>query len=114
MHPVLQRIRDVVQGRHPSDVARSPKWPALRKEFLKGKRCAVCNGTDNLEAHHKMPFHLDREKELDPKNLIALCEAKKDGVNCHLLFGHLGNFKSYNPAVTHDAEEWKLKIESRR
>ena len=61
--------------------------------------CAVCSGTASLEVHHIVPFHIDATKELDPSNLITLCESKKNGVNCHLFFGHLGNYKRVNVQV---------------
>lgn len=78
---------------------RSTQWPKVRRAFLKlNPACAVCGGKKKLEAHHVMPFHLDQDKELDPTNLIALCEGNKD-VNCHLVFGHVFNFKNFNPDV---------------
>jgi hypothetical protein len=67
---------------------RSPKWPRVRTEFLRGKRCECCGRTDNLTAHHIKPFHLFPELELDPPNLIALCEGGP--WNCHFLCGHGG------------------------
>lgn len=92
------------QGRiKPLDSKRSPKWPAFRKAFLKDKVCAACGGSKKLEAHHRMPFHLDQSLELDETNLIALCEGNKD-VNCHLVIGHGFNFKGYNPHVADDAQ----------
>ena len=51
--------------------------------------------------------------ELDPANLIVLCENWKDGVCCHLLFGHLGSFKSFNVDVVADAKLWHDKITNR-
>jgi len=106
-------IRNKVSDKAPKNAKRSTKWPAFRKKFLAGKRCAVCGGNKKLEAHHKKPFHLHPELELDEKNLIALCENKKDGVNCHLLVGHLGNFKSLNVDVEKDAKTWQQKIKNR-
>ena len=94
--------------------ARSSKWPAARSAYLKiNKTCAVCNGTKNLEVHHKQPFHVRPELELDPTNFIALCEAGTHGVNCHLLVGHLGNFKSVNLNVAADAAEWNARLATR-
>lgn len=93
----------------PMDNKRSPKWPTFRKKFLAGKVCAVCGAKKKLEAHHVMPFHLDQSLELDEKNLIPLCESSK-AVNCHLFFGHLGNFKSFNVEVHKDAEEFRKKV----
>jgi hypothetical protein len=73
----------------------------------------VCGGSEKLEVHHKQPFHLQPEFELDPDNLITLCEANKGGVNCHLFVGHLGSFKSFNPNVMADAAAWLQKLKSR-
>jgi len=93
---------------------RSGKWPSVRKKFLlTHPTCAVCGGKAKLEVHHKEPFHLNPELELDPTNFIVLCENDKNGVNCHLLFGHLGNFKSLNLKVEEDAKEWLDKIKNR-
>lgn len=94
--------------------SRSPHWPAVRQEHLKKEpRCALCNGDKKLNVHHLLPFHLRKDLELDPTNLITLCENKEDGVNCHLLFGHLGNFRSYNPNCVKDVQEWQAKLKNR-
>ncbi len=91
--------------------ARSSQWPKVRAEFLKTHpRCAVCGSTKKLEVHHIIPVHIDASKELDPNNLITLCESKKYGVNCHLWFGHLGSYRRYNPFVARDANEWNIKL----
>lgn len=73
----------------------------------------MCGGEEKLEVHHIRPFHLHPDLELDPDNLITLCEAGHDGSNCHLLFGHLGNFKSFNVDVRADAAHMGEKIENR-
>jgi hypothetical protein len=97
--------------KHPASAKRSGKWPTVRKAFLKDHpNCAVCGGNKKVEVHHKHPFHVHPELELEPTNFISLCENDKDGVNCHLLFGHLGNFKSVNLSVEADAENWNKKI----
>lgn len=77
------------------------------------RTCSVCGGDKRLEVHHIKPFHLHPELELDPLNLITLCEELRGGLNCHLLFGHLGNFKSVNVGVVGDAGVWSEKIKSR-
>lgn len=93
---------------------RSQEWPKARKAYLKiHPKCFVCLGTDKLNVHHKQPFHLNPELELDPKNFITLCETKKKGINCHLAFGHLGSFKSFNKDVVEDTKTWRLKILNR-
>jgi hypothetical protein len=66
-----------------------------------------------LDVHHIRPFHLHPDLELEPSNLITLCEADKGGVNCHLFIGHLGNFKSFNVDVKADASYWREKFQTR-
>jgi 5-methylcytosine-specific restriction protein A len=84
---------------------RSPKWGAVRKDWLAiHKHCAACGSSEKLQVHHKKPFHLYPELELDYENLITLCEDPK-GSECHLQIGHLGNWKSFNPNVETDARE---------
>jgi 5-methylcytosine-specific restriction endonuclease McrA len=87
----------------------------VRKKFLReNPACSVCGAkTGKLEVHHILPFHLHPENELNPKNFIVLCENNNDGANCHLLFGHLGSFRSYNPNVKKDAAIWNKKIKNR-
>lgn len=93
---------------------RSTEWPRVRKAYLiKHPLCALCGGNKKLEVHHRRPFHLHPKLELEPSNFITLCEAKKGGINCHLAFGHLGNFKSFNKSVELDAIRWHHKIETR-
>ena len=96
------------------DDNRSPKWPSVRlKHLLAHHSCAACGSTTDLEVHHKKPYHLHPELELDPTNLLTLCESDKNGVNCHLLFGHLGDYHSYNPNVSEDAINWYIKMKAR-
>lgn len=90
----------------PQDNKRSTKWPTFRKNFLKGKSCAVCGGTKKLEAHHIIPFHINPSLELDETNLIALCEGNKN-INCHLVIGHKQNFKKFNANVKKDSKRLK-------
>ena len=111
---MTKHARDVKAGKHPATAKRSGKWRAVRATYLKKHpRCFVCLGTKKVEVHHKLPFHLHPARELDPNNLITLCENDDDGINCHLAFGHLGNFKSYNAEVAADAAIWRKKILTR-
>ena len=81
---------------------RSHKWPALRRRTIQGAGCcAACGRTTNLTVHHIQPFHLYPALELEPTNLIVLCE-NKDG-NCHLRIGHGRDWDIYNPNVVTDA-----------
>ena len=69
---------------------RSPKWPHVEKLHLKLEPvCAACGSSKKLNVHHKKPFHLFPELELDLNNLITLCMDKE----CHVKIGHGGNFK---------------------
>jgi 5-methylcytosine-specific restriction endonuclease McrA len=111
MKQLIKHIRDRIVGKVPSGSKRSGHWPKIREDHLKANpKCAVCGGDKTLEVHHIRPFHLHPDLELDPTNLITLCETKKNGVNCHLLFGHLGSFKSFNVDVKKDSSSWIDKI----
>lgn len=88
---------------------RSSQWKKVRQEHLKEfSKCAVCGKTKDLEVHHIQPVHLKPELELDPENLITLCSN-----SCHLLFGHLMDFKSWNPKIIEDALAFKNRISKR-
>ena len=87
---------------------RSSKWKKTRDEHLKKQPyCMICGSTKNLVPHHILPFHMDAAKELDPENLITLCEGN---FNCHLFFGHLKNWTRYNPNIIEDARVWREKL----
>lgn len=93
---------------------RSNQWSKVRDEHIRRQpECQVCGGTKDLIVHHKQPFHLFPELELQDDNLITLCETEKNGVNCHLLFGHLGNFRSFNAKVDEDVRNWQVKLATR-
>jgi hypothetical protein len=92
-------------------VQRSRKWTKLKKSYIKQHpNCAVCGSLKLVVPHHIIPFHIDKSKELDPNNLITLCENKV--FNCHLFFGHLKNWSRYNPNIIEDAKTWKEKLTS--
>ena len=111
---IVKHLVEVAQGKHPMASKRSSQWPSVRKAHLEDfPTCAVCGGTKDLEVHHIRPFHLHPDLELNPNNLVTLCESKKAGVNCHLWFGHLGNFKSFNKMVLADSLTWLMKFKNR-
>ena len=84
---------------------RSPSWPRLEKKFLlNNSKCAFCGSTTNLNVHHKKPFHLYPELELDESNLITLCMSKNE---CHLKIGHGNNFRLYLPEIDDALSEYK-------
>jgi hypothetical protein len=77
---------------------RSPLWKKVRKDFLKQHRtCVICGSKTGLQVHHKKPFHLYPEFELDPTNLVTVCMSFRR--HCHLKIAHGGNFISYVPEI---------------
>jgi len=83
---VLQLIKDRLQGKAPKGARRSSKWRDIRKFHLKkNPECEICGRTKSIEVHHIIPFSIAPDKELDTRNLVTLCESKKNGINCHLL-----------------------------
>lgn len=115
---ILVSLKRAVLG-HPADapikaagMKRSSKWPRVRAEHLKlHPYCAVCMGTKDLNVHHMKPFHLHPELELEPTNLITLCD--EAGRGCHLLFGHGLNYSAANEYVDTDAALIRLRIQNR-
>lgn len=92
----IRLLRQRYQEKHQAQ--RSSKWPAVEHMHLTLEpTCAACGGRDRLNVHHVKPFHIYPELELDPRNLITLCMGI--GQHCHLLIGHGGNFKMWNPNV---------------
>jgi len=112
MMNIIDIIKDRIMNKAPPGARRSSQWRKVRKEHLKKHpKCFIC-GSDNPEVHHKIPFHLAPDRELNPDNLISLCENKKYGINCHLLVGHLGNYRRTNPVCELDAMMWREKLDN--
>jgi 5-methylcytosine-specific restriction protein A len=111
---VLREVTDRLQGKTITGEKRSPQWTKVRNIHLRNNpKCVVCGSRVKVEVHHINPFHLFPEQELDPNNLISLCETATHGVICHLLVGHLGNYRSFNDNVVSDATTWQKKLENR-
>jgi 5-methylcytosine-specific restriction enzyme A len=92
---IRSKVKDIAIGKK-----RSSKWHSVEKHFLANNPCcAICNGTKRLNVHHKKPFHLFPELELEVSNLVTLCMGDKE---CHLRIGHAGSFRSYNPNIDSD------------
>lgn len=108
---MLKRLIDAMAGKAPLRAKRSPQWRKVRKEAIaKHPYCAACGGVEKLEVHHIVPFHVDPTLELEPSNLIVLCESGNGGVICHLHYGHLGNYQFTNKSVVLDADTWLRKF----
>lgn len=89
--------------------ARSPKWKGLREKHLsEHPSCAACGRYLKVEVHHIEPVHINPERELDPNNLITLCDNP-----CHIVFGHFMNYKSWNPDVINDCSIYYDKYKKR-
>ena len=88
---------------------RSPEWHRVAMEHrLREPACVVCGYKGKkLQVHHIKPFHLHPHLELDPDNLITLCEAR--GREHHLLLGHLDSWASYNEHIRADAKHFHRK-----
>lgn len=108
---IIKTLTDRIQGKAPKGAKRSSKWRKVRKIHLKANpTCAVCKSRKKVEVHHKIPFHITPDLELKETNLLSLCENKKYGLNCHLLIGHLGNYRRFNDDIEMDVFIWNRKI----
>jgi hypothetical protein len=87
---------------------RSPQWAGVRAAHLKKqKACQGCGQRDQLEVHHIIPYHIQPDRELDPANLMTLCQ------DCHLTWGHLRNWSSWNVMVEKDVSWYYLRVRNR-
>ena len=94
-------------------VARSSKWSAVRAAHLEAHpRCAACGRYTHLEVHHIEPFHVKPELELEPSNLLTLCDYPT--ASCHLHLGHLGSWAAWNPQVRAWADTYREAKEQSR
>jgi 5-methylcytosine-specific restriction protein A len=99
MFNFIRWLKDWFLGTPPTERGlRSPHWEKTAKEHLKEQPvCQYCGGSLMRQVHHKEPYHLRPDLELDKKNLITLCMCPLR--RCHLKYGHLGNWKSFNPKI---------------
>jgi 5-methylcytosine-specific restriction protein A len=99
---LLLKFYNLVSGR-------SPLWSQVRKEHLKKQPfCQACGSKIRPEVHHIEPFHVNPERELDPSNLITLCDKY-----CHYTVGHLMDYKSWNTNVVQDSKVYLDKVLNR-
>src|SRR3990167_1579810 len=111
---IIESIKNIFGVSRTFGAARSKEWRSVRVEHLrKNPACAVCGGTKTLEVHHIKLFSQFPAEELNPQNLITLCESGKLGVTCHRFFGHLGNYRQPNPDVVMDSKVWNEKLKLR-
>ena len=89
---------------------RSPHWDSVRRLHLFAHpTCAACGRKDELEVHHVVAFHLHPELELEPSNLITLCEGKRQ---CHFTHGHVYDWHKNNPNVRQDATVFLSRVQA--
>lgn len=90
-------------------IQRSSQWPKVRKKHLSSQPCCMaCGSCKKPEVHHIVPVHVDPSKELDPDNLITLCDKY-----CHFAIGHLMSYHSWNTEVIQDSANFLNKIANR-
>jgi len=88
-------------------LGRSGKWAKVRREHLdKEPDCIACGRSDELEVHHIVPLSAGGD-ELDPDNLCTLCADP-----CHLVHGHLMNYRRFNPLVREDCRRYRARLEA--
>lgn len=96
-------------------IKRSTKWPALRRKYLsQHPNCEFCGNDKSLDVHHIIPVHVSRELELEPSNLMTLCEGDNITHICHFVFGHLYNWMHYNKDIRQDQPEWNKKFNDQK
>lgn len=97
------KIASGIIREYKKQLSRSHEWPATRRRYLiNHNSCEACGGTKLLQVHHKKPFHLFPELELDQTNLITLCQWNL----CHLYLGHGDHWDYYVPNVSELAQEY--------
>lgn len=96
----IRRVHASLREKNKSRI-RSPDWDKIRDAHLRlHSVCDACGGSEELQVHHIVPYHIQVSLELEASNLITLCMGR---LNCHLHVGHGGSFRFYNPNVLKDA-----------
>jgi 5-methylcytosine-specific restriction endonuclease McrA len=106
---LLRRVDHGARIAYEHGCQRSPHWSRVADEhLLREPACVACGYRGrHVQVHHVKPFHLHPDLELDPNNLITLCEAR--GREHHLLLGHLDSWHSYNEHIRADAKHFYRK-----
>ena len=108
----LLTLKDTIQDYFRGNLLggrRSSQWRRVRNAYLKENPiCAVCGGTEKCQVHHIQMFNDRPDLELDPENLITLCN--KRWRRCHFIWGHKYNYRKINPDIVEDARKWRDKL----
>lgn len=93
----------------PGFIARNPKycltqdprktWVVIKamKAYDKSRdnTCEYCGRKGNADVHHVKDISHHPELAAEKSNMICLCRKPQ----CHLIIGHMGDFKGINPNV---------------
>ena len=97
----VRRLLSVVK--HPVTEYQVHKAKAIHREA--NPRCVICNLKGDIlngrkcDVHHIIPVHIRPDLSRDPDNLSTMCRYD------HWLWGHLKNWRSYNPHLKETIEE---------
>lgn len=88
-------LTDTLDGQPLFEALRSDwTWRKTRREFIRLQPvCQLCGRDDHLAVHHALPWAVAEHLRYDQHNLVTLC------TSCHLRFGHLNNWRDYNPLI---------------
>lgn len=101
-------LRCVQVPPRPPQRVQSRRWRSIAARHLREyPACAACGSTSRVRPHHVIPVSVDPSRQYDHSNLLSLCESYTHGVNCHLFFGHGGQWDTYNPNAIADAFSWR-------
>ncbi len=101
--------RPLIVGSKP----RSSGWEKFEKDYVAVHNfCVACGGTKLLQVHHKLPYHLHPELELDENNVMTLCMSP--GHLCHFIYGHCRDWLAFNPRVVEMAAEMLEATKNRK
>jgi len=90
---------------------RSSAWAGVRDAHLaRQPECQACGTVKGCEVHHAVPYHVAPSQELETSNLITLCRTR----GCHWIFGHLFDWRSWNPCVFQDVMTIRGRINAAR
>jgi hypothetical protein len=90
-------------------VPRSPQWPKKEKEFKSAHpECSCCLSKNNLQVHHKKPYHTNPELELVDSNLMTVCRY------CHFVICHENNWSNVVVDVEHQAKNHLERVNHHR
>jgi len=86
---------------------RSGKWRAVRNSYIEAHpNCERC-GKPATDVHHVIPFAVGGP-ELDPDNLMALCD------ECHATEAHMDrHYDSWNPLIREEAALHRAMVAAR-